>query len=64
MNHVDALSRNPVPSGEMSDSEIILSITESDWLLSVQLQDLNIVKIKTILENLAAIETYLEITNF
>ena len=39
MQHVDALSRNPIPSGEKSESELILSITEADWLLSVQVQD-------------------------
>lgn len=51
MQHVDALSRNPVPSGEKSESEMILSITEADWLLAVQLQDPKLQQIKSILES-------------
>ncbi|CAH0722822.1 unnamed protein product, partial [Brenthis ino] len=51
MQHVDALSRNPVHAGEKSEAEILLSITEADWLLSVQLQDPEITKIKNILES-------------
>lgn len=51
MQHVDALSRNPLQSGEKSETEIILSITEADWLLSVQLQDPKLVKIKDALES-------------
>ena len=51
MQHVDALSRNPVPSGEKSESEIIMTITEADWLLSVQLQDPYLQNIKTVLES-------------
>lgn len=51
MQHVDALSRNPVPSGEKSEHEVILSITEADWLLTVQVQDQELVKIKNILES-------------
>jgi hypothetical protein len=51
MQHVDALSRNPVPSGEKSETEIVLSITEADWLLSVQLQDPELSRIRTIIES-------------
>lgn len=51
MQHVDALSRNPVPSGQKSETEIIMSITESDWLLAVQVQDPKLVKIREILES-------------
>lgn len=51
MQHVDALSRNPVSTGEKCESEVIMSITEGDWLLSVQLQDPELVKIKEILES-------------
>lgn len=51
MQHVDALSRNPLQSGEKSETEIVLSITEADWLLSVQLQDKKLVEIRTILES-------------
>lgn len=50
MQHVDALSRNPVPCGEKSECEI-MAITEADWLLSVQVQDPEIVKIRNILES-------------
>lgn len=50
MQHVDALSRNPLPSGELSEAEIVMSITEADWLLSVQLQDPQLIKIREILE--------------
>lgn len=45
MQHVDALSRNPVPVGEKSENEIIMSITEADWLMGVQMQDPEICKI-------------------
>lgn len=51
MQHVDALSRNPMPSGEKSETEIIMSITEADWLLSVQLQDPELQHIRLILES-------------
>lgn len=51
MQHVDALSRNPVLCGEKSECEIIMSITEADWLLSVQMQDPQLVKIKEIIES-------------
>lgn len=46
-----ALSRNPVPSGEKSESELIMSITEADWLLSVQIQDPALQHIRTVLES-------------
>lgn len=51
MQHVDALSRNPSQSGEKSEAELILTITEADWLNSVQMQDSKLVKIKEILES-------------
>lgn len=40
-----------MPSGEKSETEIIMSITEADWLLSVQLQDPEIKRIRSILES-------------
>lgn len=49
MQHVDALSRNPSYSGEVCEKQIIMSITEADWLLTVQEQDSNLVKIRNIL---------------
>lgn len=51
MQHVDALSRNPVggPAPSTHESVMSISIVESDWLLSVQLQDPNICSIKDIL---------------
>lgn len=51
MQHVDALSRNPLQSGEKSESEIVLSISEADWLNSVQHQDEKLLQIKQILES-------------
>ncbi|KAG7304531.1 hypothetical protein JYU34_011480 [Plutella xylostella] len=51
MQHVDALSRNPVQSGEKSEAEIIMSITEADWLLSVQIQDPKLTEIRKALES-------------
>lgn len=53
MQHVDALSRNPV-SDDCNVSRIIESvntITEGDWLLSVQLQDASICSIRDILQS-------------
>jgi hypothetical protein len=47
MQHVDALSRNPLPNG--NETESVMSITEGDWLLSVQLQDAGICSIRDIL---------------
>lgn len=38
MRYVNALSRNPVEYDEKPEKAIIMSITEGDWLLSVQLQ--------------------------
>lgn len=52
MQHVDALSRNPVcKSPVINESVMSVTVTESDWLLSVQLQDPNICAIKDILES-------------
>lgn len=51
MQHVDALSRNPLQSGEKTETELIMSITEADWLLSVQLQDPELTKVRDILES-------------
>lgn len=51
MQHVDALSRNPVPSGQKTESEIVMSITESDWLLAVQLQDPILIDIRNTLQS-------------
>lgn len=48
MQHVDALSRNPV-CDESVNVETTMSITEGDWLLSVQLQDPGICSIREIL---------------
>lgn len=50
MLHVDALSRNPVTNNDQPTvDEAIMSITEGDWLLSVQLQDPSICSIRDIL---------------
>lgn len=53
MQHVDALSRNPITNNDSTpiSNESVLSITEGDWLLSVQLQDPNICAIREILES-------------
>lgn len=52
MQHVDALSRNPVNTNFTPIcNESVLAITEADWLLSVQLQDPSICAIKEILES-------------
>lgn len=52
MQHVDALSRNPIQESSIPlCSENVLAITEGDWLLSLQLQDPNICAIKEILES-------------
>lgn len=52
MQHVDALSRNPVNEVAAPPSnESVLAITEGDWLLSVQLQDTKISEIKSMLES-------------
>lgn len=51
MQHVDALSRNPAQTGEKSEAELVMSITEADWLLSVQLQDSHLVYLRQILES-------------
>lgn len=51
MQHVDALSRNPITNATNDIPVIndVMSITEGDWLLSVQLQDPNICSIRDIL---------------
>ncbi|XP_073942510.1 cactin, spliceosome C complex subunit [Choristoneura fumiferana] len=54
MCHVDALSRNPQPCGsDVSQDPIptVLRITQEDWLLSLQLEDSEIQRIRKILEN-------------
>lgn len=52
MQHVDALSRNPVDKNSAPIcNESVLAITEADWLLSVQLQDPNICAIREILQS-------------
>lgn len=52
MQHVDALSRNPVAKSNISNlTESVMTITEGDWLLSVQLQDPNICCIRDILKS-------------
>lgn len=48
MQHVDALSRNPICDNGVN-VESVMSITEGDWLLSVQLQDPSICSIREIL---------------
>lgn len=50
MQHVDALSRNPVVNENTSDPvNEVMNITEGDWLLAVQLQDPSICSIRDIL---------------
>lgn len=53
MQHVDALSRNPVTNqeNEKVSQNRVMAITEGDWLLSVQLQDPEICGIREILES-------------
>lgn len=51
MQHVDDLSRNPVPDSTIPVNESVMVISDSDWLLSVQLQDSKICAIKDILES-------------
>jgi hypothetical protein len=55
MSHVDALSTNPQPNeSEQENNSInltILNITQEDWLLSIQLNDPNIHRIRNILED-------------
>lgn len=46
MAHADALSRNPVP---MALEVAQVDITEGDWVLAAQLQDEQLVRIRTIL---------------
>nr|CAI5842828.1 unnamed protein product [Callosobruchus analis] len=52
MRHVDALSRNPLPSTDQSTTvETVMRISEGDWLAVVQNKDKEIVKIKETLES-------------
>lgn len=53
MQHVDALSRNPISITKSTEEENVksITITEADWLLSVQLQDTSISEIRQILES-------------
>lgn len=53
MQHVDALSRNPSFDDDRLpiSTESVMAINESDWLLSVQLQDPSICSIREILES-------------
>lgn len=53
MSHVDALSRNPQPneSIQQDNSALVLNITQEDWLLSMQLNDSEIKRIRKILED-------------
>lgn len=37
MNHVDYLSRHPVPNNELIAN--IINLTESEWIIAVQTQD-------------------------
>lgn len=49
MQHVDALSRNPLPTEEPEELDM-LQITASDWLHTVQMTDQRLQHIKTILK--------------
>lgn len=54
MSHVDALSRNPQSSQLEINNDLmpsILRITQEDWLLSLQLNDSNIQRIRNLLED-------------
>lgn len=52
MRHADALSRNPIPDGEVSVINVnVINITEGDWLLAAQEADKNIKSIKEILSS-------------
>lgn len=52
MSHVDALSRNPVSSAVIEDTlPCVLRITQDDWLLTLQLQDHDLQRIRRILED-------------
>lgn len=53
MSHVDALSRNPQPSEMIQNdtSPLVLSITQEDWLLSIQLDDSELKRVRAILED-------------
>lgn len=55
MQHVDALSRNPLPCVSDDDKNEhltrILQISQDDWLLSLQLSDPKICHIRSVLED-------------
>lgn len=54
LSHVDALSRNPQPNILEESPNAIISvynITQEDWLLSMQLNDPELKRIRNILEN-------------
>lgn len=50
MQHVDALSRNPVTPPSLEEELEVLNITATDWLHTVQMTDPRIKHIKAILE--------------
>lgn len=50
MQHVDALSRNPVLAPDNQEEFEVLNITTSDWLHTVQMTDPRLKHIKTILQ--------------
>lgn len=49
MQHVDALSRNPVPCTDLEEVEV-LNITTNDWLQTIQMTDSHLKNIKNILQ--------------
>lgn len=54
MSHVDALSRNPQPYGSEVNQDYmpsILKITQEDWLLSLQMSDPELQRIRKVLED-------------
>jgi hypothetical protein len=53
MTHVDTLSRYPVADIEVNNADL----TESDWLVSAQLQDEQLKRIRNILESKIKNET-------
>lgn len=50
MQHVDALSRNPVSPPDHQEELEVMNITTNDWLHTVQMTDPRIKHLKTILE--------------
>lgn len=49
MAHADALSRNPQPIGSVEVAYV--DITEADWVTAAQMQDEQLSRIRTVLEN-------------